>query len=280
MQNPVKIALALVVAAVLILGTAVVFFLRGNGGKLPEQLTKLEAGNRELSAVNEQLRKEAAELRERLALPVEAAPAARVAQSAPPDEAARLESVRALAQVQGKLTAASSAIAELKSKSEELQAMVARLTEENRRLTAESADVKESLGSTQRIVTAMETEMRSKTDRIVQLEGASKKTRDEHAGAMERLSQLSSTLRELDDINRRREGFLTSLQRRYRELNDIYRGVALRIDNSRDNPGAANVGSEVSRMQSSVQLAEDELRQLTALNTQAQRIAQRLSVQK
>jgi chromosome segregation ATPase len=280
MRNPVKVALALVVAALLILGAALFTFYRTPRTQQPDRMAQLEADNRDLRARTEQLQRESEELRQRLGQAAEPATAARQPQSAAPDETVKLESVRLMTQLQSKLAAANASIAELKNRSEELQANVARLTEENKRLAAESADVKDSLASTQRIVTAMETENNAKSDRIVQLEAAARKSRDENAAAMQRASQVPAVLRELEDINRRRENYLTSLQRRYRELNDIYRGVALRLDRSRDNPGASDVGSEVSRMQTAVQLAEDELRQLIALNTQAQRVAQKLTALK
>ncbi|MBM3785617.1 MAG: hypothetical protein FJW30_14730 [Acidobacteria bacterium] len=57
--------------------------------------------------------------------------------------------------------------------------------------------------------------------------------------------------------NRRRDALFASLQRRYREVTDLYRSFALRQPELQ--------AGELSRIQSTIQMAEDELRQLQAL---------------
>ena len=92
--------------------------------------------------------------------------------------------------------------------------------------------------------------------------------------ASQKSTQAASLANELLDINRRRENVITSLQRRYREMTDVLRALTVRLDTQRDS--VATVAPDISRMQSTAQSAEDDLRQLASLNTQAQRIAQKL----
>ncbi|MBM3767391.1 MAG: hypothetical protein FJW32_18530 [Acidobacteria bacterium] len=66
------------------------------------------------------------------------------------------------------------------------------------------------------------------------------------------------------DIERRREALLVSILRRYREVTDLYRSFTLSAQN-RDRSGGALEAGDLSRIQSSIQQAEDELRQLQAL---------------
>ncbi|MGC4048579.1 MAG: hypothetical protein QM757_03495 [Paludibaculum sp.] len=68
---------------------------------------------------------------------------------------------------------------------------------------------------------------------------------------------------------------MNSLQRRYRELTDQLRALAVRLEHSeRDSPVTA--APDISRIQTTVQSAEDDLRQLLSLNTQAQSLTQKL----
>jgi chromosome segregation ATPase len=241
------------------------------------QFAQLENANSELRARITQLEQESSELRQKLAEQgIVVAPRASAPDRPRPEVSpGQLEAVRALTQVQAKLTAANGAIAELQNRTHEFEATIARLTDENKRFESETAELKESLASTNRIVSAMEVELKSKTERLVQMEAAVRKARDDTAGSAQKLSQAAATAKELEDINRRRENTLTSLQRRYRDLTDQFRAFALRLDTNRDNP--TTLTPDLSRIQSNVQSADEELRQLVGLNTQAQRIAQKIS---
>ncbi len=97
----------------------------------------------------------------------------------------------------------------------------------------------------------------------MQLESALARTREENAGATAQLRSLSALFREFDELNRRRENALTSLQRRYRELTDLYRSTLLTIEQARDNPAFRQL-PDASRIQSTVLAAEDDLRQINA----------------
>lgn len=241
-------------------------------------VARLEAANHSLQERTTQLERESASLREQLVAsgmePVK--PATNVHPNpATDDSAARLESVRMLTQVQAKLSAANSAIADLRNRQQELEGTIDRMTAENKRLVTEGSELRESLTSTKSLVQALEGEMKTKSDRITQLEAAAKRFRDDTQGANQRVAEFAKAARELEDLNRRRENYMSSLQRRYRDLTDQYRALAVRMETQRDNPVA--FAPDVSRIQSTVQLAEDDLRQITSLNTQAQRVTEKLA---
>jgi chromosome segregation ATPase len=251
---------------------------RKAGDELRAERTGAAENTRKLAGQVEALQRETAALREQLlASGVEPVRTAGVPRASRPgdDSDQRLESVRLLAQVQAKLNAANDAIQQLQGRTQDLETNIEKLTAENRQLSAEESELRSSLASTRTLIQALESEMKSKTDRIAQLEAASRTLREDAQKAGQRATQLATAVRELEDINRRRENYLTSLQRRYRELTDQYRALAVRLETQRDNPVA--FAPDVSRIQSTVQLAEDDLRQLNSLNTQAQRLAQKLA---
>jgi chromosome segregation ATPase len=181
------------------------------------------------------------------------------------DDPKRLEAIRELASTQARLSAATASVTDLRNRVSELESAVERLNSDNKRLTASESTVKEDLDSTRRVVQAMEAELKTKSERLTQLETALRKSKEEQTALAQRSTQATAWLGEFVDVNRRREIALTSLQRRYRDLSDQLRSLALRPD-----------FPELSRVQSTVQSAEDDLRQLNAYNVQAQRLTQKL----
>lgn len=192
-------------------------------------------------------------------------------------EAARLEAVRTNARLQTELQATKTSLQQLQDRAGQLESSVQRLTAENQRLTAAEKELRESLDATQVLSKAQSAELKSKADRLAQLENQAKRGQDDSAVADRRVAHVASVLRDLEDVNRRREALMTTLQRRFRDLNDAWRANALRADTQRETNGPSSLGlADVARLNSSVQTAEEDLRQLAALNSQAQRLVQKL----
>lgn len=189
-------------------------------------------------------------------------------------EVKRLETVRELAQTQVKLAAAQASLNEWQNRAHELEAALEKAAADGKRVAAEDASLREDLASARRLVAATEGELKTKAARLSQMESASRTVREDVVAASQKSTQAAALADELLDINRRRETVITSLQRRYREMTDVLRALAVRLDTQRDS--VATAAPDVSRMQSTAQSAEDDLRQLNSLNTQAQRIAQKL----
>ncbi len=201
---------------------------------------------------------------------------ARTAPSRPTDgDGKRLEALRELTQTQTKLAAALASVAEWQNRAQELEAALEKASAEAKRSAAEEANMREDLDSARRLVAATEGELKTKSARLTQLEADNRRVREDVTAASQKSVQAAALANELFDINRRRENVVTSLQRRYREMTDVLRAMAVRLDTQRDS--VATAAPDISRMQSTAQSAEDDLRQLANLNTQAQRIAQKLS---
>lgn len=205
---------------------------------------------------------------------IEPAVAARAPRSSESD-ARRLETVRELSQAQSRLSAATASLSELQNRISELESSVERLGADNKRLAASEANLKEDLDNTQRLVQALETEVKAKNERLSQLDTTLRKAREELAALSQKPALSAPLVSEFSDINRRREIVLTALQRRYRDITDQLRAVSVRLDTQRDNPAAAM--TDLSRVQTAVNSAEDDLRQLNSLNSRAQRISQQLT---
>lgn len=274
MHNRVQATLLALLVLALGLCGWLYFNQQRTGPALLARVDKLENSNKELTDRSSTLAKENETLRAQLAdrgiEPSESAAPARK----PDNEGRRVEAIRELAQTQNKLAAATASITDLRNRIRDLETAQERLTLDNKRLTASESGVREDFESTRRVVQAMEAELKTKNERVSQLEANLRHTRDDLASLQKKFGTSGETANDLMELNRRRESLLNTLQRRYRELTDQLRALAVRLDTQRDNPAAA--APDISRIQTAVQSAEDDLRQLTSLNTQAQRLTQKL----
>jgi regulator of replication initiation timing len=189
--------------------------------------------------------------------PLVSPPGVRRATPAPAD----LEPARLAIQLRENLREANSTIAELEMRIGTLEEKLRTTATENQRLSAEEQDLRERVDSTVRLVGAVQAELKSRDQRLLQLELANKNLRDSGASASERAARAAQAIREVEEIGRRRETYLADILRRFRDLTDQYRAIALRLD----NPG------DLSRIQTAVSMAEEDFKQITSLNAQAAR---------
>lgn len=236
-----------------------------------ERLSAVEASSRELRAHLEQATQELESLRGATPAP---APLD-TGQKLPPD-AERVEDARLLIQMRERLAAETQSVRQLEARVRELDASIERLSMENRRLAAAEAELKEDAASTRRIVEAMRFELNGKDERLSQLMATNTQLLNQYRESASRLDALPKIVRELDEIERQREAYLNGILRRYREISDRYRSLSARSDDPA--AGAAGVpAADILRVQTAVQMAEDDLRQISALNARADRLRQRLT---
>lgn len=230
--------------------------------QMGEQEQRIGALETENAALRKQIEDEGLE-------PSAPKPAAR------PADAPRLEAVRELAALQTRHESLQQQFTSLQERFGELEGALEQLTAGNRQLSATETSLKDQLASARRLIAATEAELKSKAGRVEQLEASLRRVRDQASGADRRSEQISQSLRQIEDINRRREDTLSALQRRYRDVTDQLRALSLRLDTMRDNPTPLG-STDLSRIVSAVQSAEEDLRTLTSLNTQARSAIDRL----
>lgn len=90
-------------------------------------------------------------------------------------------------------------------------------------------------------------------------------------------AETQQTVSDLENIFRRREIYLNNILRRYREITEQYRARS-GVQDGRGRAANPLSSAEISRIQNSLDLAEDDLKQLTALSAQAQRLQKKLPV--
>jgi hypothetical protein len=134
--------------------------------------------------------------------------------------------------------------------------------------------IRDDLESARRVVTALQAELDARNQRLARAETnekiAAERAKQKEASA----ERLTESAREMEEINRRRDVYLTSLVRRYREVADLYRSFSLHVQN-RDNQNTGLQAGDLSRIQASMQQAEEDLRQIQTLNARAAQLSRR-----
>ena len=172
--------------------------------------------------------------------------------------------------LQKKLAEATAAGAALDSRVLELMSENASLRQALAESTAGSAALRQKLDAAAQSAASLQARLKTAEDRAAQLAAERDKARAAAAPAAKPPSAEEARLEaQLQDINRRRDGFIASVLRRYRELANEYRsfGTAFTVPNDRDLPSKA--GPELTRIQNTIAQAEEDLRQLNGLEAQA-----------
>jgi DNA repair exonuclease SbcCD ATPase subunit len=223
---------------------------------------------------------EAQALRQKTAAPAPVCEPAPAGPSEPGDTAgartaAAAEQEAQIRQLREALAAAAAQAAQFDERAQRLEAQFADLKLENKRLAASEREVNEDLSRANHVINALETELKGKNERLVQVEVANQKLKEQNGVDAQRLNLLMQRAGELQEVHRRREVYLANVLRRYKEVTDHYRALSGVLD-SRREPGALN-SADLSRIQNAISMAEEDLRQLNSLNAQALRIQQKLT---
>jgi chromosome segregation ATPase len=240
-----------------------------------ERAAKLDSENKDLRARTEQLAREVEALRIQLAggqPPAALPPAGGAGRADYPTGA--LEAVRMLGQARDNLAAANRAFEQLRTQTAELEGSVERLKAENQRLAAEERELSDNLAGQRRLVEALQSEMKGKSDRLAPLELSNRGLRKDNEEISAKVAAVTKLTAELEEINRQRDSYLSNILRRYRDVTDQYRALAARLENPEARAGLG--GTDLSRIQSTVSLAEEDLRQLQGLNAQAQSLQKKI----
>jgi chromosome segregation ATPase len=163
--------------------------------------------------------------------------------------------------------------AQLSNSSDEQEKALASANEGYRK---EREDWQSRLDALKQELDSAEAESEASRQRILALEADNAKLKSDNKESSARAAELGRVAADLEDVDRRRDPYLTSIMRRYRDLTAQFRAMSGMLDSSRD-PNASAFGSEeLTRIQNAVSLADDDLRQLNELNARALQLEKKL----
>ncbi len=271
---PVWLTLVIVCAALAGAGN-VIFWQARMISRVQSQLAGRASENAELQRRLDQLTRARAEQ-------APAAPKASASRLTPSDAGTYgAEALSAAEQQAGhlrdSLAEANAEITRLQARTSDLQTQVENAVADNRSLTAAAEASKKGLADAQETVETVRAELQANSARIKQLENSNARLKEDAAAARQSTAPAQQIISDLEGIFRRRDTHLNNILRRYREITEQYRAMSGVMDSQRDR-GVATSAAEISRIQNSIALAEEDLRQISALNAQAALLERKLPV--
>ncbi len=150
------------------------------------------------------------------------------------------------------------------------------LADAEARLEKQQTDSQAQFDDLQKKLDAALTQADIARQRAAAVEADNSKLRTETATATTQSNDVSHTIASLQDLENRREVYLTSILRRYRDITSEFRAMSSMLDTSRDAGSGACSGAALSRIQNAVTSADDDMRQLSELNARAQKLEKQL----
>jgi len=189
----------------------------------------------------------------------------RVPAGAPPADHVRVVDNKALDDLNATVAELRQQLAAASEDARKQNTLLASGAEEQARVVLQVEELKETVRQGKSTATSLRAELQTRTDRTASSEVSQKAMAERLAKAEAAATKMTSVGREVEDLHRRREAQIATLQRRYREVNDVYRAFLLNEQN-RERAGTGNQAGDISRVQNSIQQAEDDLRQIQILN--------------
>lgn len=132
------------------------------------------------------------------------------------------------------------------------------------------------LDTLQQKLDSAEAELQASRQRLLNLEAANAKLRSDYSEGSSRAAEFGRVVAGLQDLESRRDAYLTSIMRRYRDITSQFRAMSGMLDSSRDSNSSTFSGAALGRIQNAISLADDDLRQLNELNAQARQLEKKL----
>jgi len=264
--GPPRIILELVLGAALVASLAMNF----------RQARQIIAGRHEREADRQSLRALEETLRQRELQKIPPQPANETPETVNPAALAKRDA--ALQRLNRELNEARAEISQLQTQlqqsSDERDQELASAKERDKKaqgdLQRQADELKQELDSAQ-------AELQDSRERVAALEQNNAKLRSDSSEASGRSADTARVVADLEDLNQRREAYLTSIIRRYRDLTSQFRAMGGMLDSSRDPNSSALSGAALSRIQNAVSATDDDLRQLSDLSARARDLEKKLS---
>lgn len=245
------------IALCAVLGMILLWRVSAAGSDKKALAARVDALTQELAVAKQQA---AAAAAHQPVAPVETKQPVPVA-SVPSESAQRAASSASIAKLNEDLAAARSRISELESKILSLDADRATLAQQRQQeLTGAEETCRTKIAETQQSLAALQADLKASQQRAALFESENDNLRKAQATAAKTPAHSPTSGGELDELSRRRDTYLKSLIRRYREIDNDYRAFM------RDPQGPHANDPAILRIQAALSQAEEDLRQIDSLN--------------
>jgi len=164
--------------------------------------------------------------------------------------------------------------AQLSNSNEEREKALAGASEQQQK---EKEDWQAQLDALKRDLESAQDDSQASRQRLAAVEAENAKLSSNNNAASARAVDVARVVVQLQDLDSRRDALLNSIMRRYRDITSQFRAMSGMLGSNRDsNTSSPFTDAALTRIQSAVSSADDELRQLTELNAQARQLEKKL----
>ena len=245
---------------------------------LRSTVRRLEQENRTLANQLQKLKSQPAPAPRVVTAPAPVSPPERPEPS-PADLRALAQKNEAISKLQDDLAAARAQIGDLQNSVLTLKGQNSSLDQQAReKLAAAAANCNQRLADAAHSLDAIQGDLTTEKSKAAELVEANRALRAQ-AAAPKPVRPTSDLAAQLRDITLRRESYLRGVLRRSRHISAQYRSFSGAMAGRQDQQITPWNSAEVSRIESAISSAEDDLRQLDALNAQASLLEKKLAKQ-
>jgi septal ring factor EnvC (AmiA/AmiB activator) len=174
------------------------------------------------------------------------------------------------------LAEANATVARLEARIGELEAQLEKVTADSKQSAANEETLNQNLAEATRTVESLQKETKNQSRRLSEMETANQHLREQTTQSTGAASQFAKLFTDLQDVNRRRDNYVSSILRRYKDITDQYRALSIALDGRRDRQSAPLGEAELARIQNSIAMTEEDLRQINVLSAQASSILKKI----
>jgi chromosome segregation ATPase len=167
--------------------------------------------------------------------------------------------------------------AQLQKSGQEKQAALAALAAAGEDFQKRTQDWQDRLNSFQQQLDSARAEAQAARERVAGLEADVTRLKNEGGVGSARAATLHQAMASLLDLDRRRDVYLNSVIRRYRDITSQFRAMTGVLGSSHGSDSDSFNGAALSRIQNAISLAEDDLRRLNEMNAQAHQLENKLA---
>jgi len=148
----------------------------------------------------------------------------------------------------------------------------------NQLLQKEKEDWQTQLASLKQDLESAQADAQASSQRMAVIEADNARLNNTNIAASTRAVDLAQIIVQLQDLDSRRDALLTSILRRYRDITSQFRAMSGQLGSNRDsNTSNPFTDAALTRIQSAVSSADDDLRQLSELSAQARQLEKKLA---
>jgi len=133
------------------------------------------------------------------------------------------------------------------------------------------------LDQVQKELNSAQTDLQNSRQRIASLQKTNDQLQAENNKGSTRAAEQKHILDRLQELDRRRESYLTSIGNRYRNLTSQFRTMSGMMDSNRGQNSGAFSGQALDQIQNAISLTDNDLQHLGELNAKAFQLEKRLA---